>query len=159
MTWRTGSGRARAEESGVVRRWRNRDRRREPARTPQEPETDVIRLEGLTAFGRHGVFPFEREEGQEFAVDLALSVDIRRAAASDDLSDTVSYADVADEVVEILEGTPRNLLETVAEEIADAVLAHPGVVGAEVTIHKPQAPIAHRFSDVAVSVSRGVCRA
>ncbi|WP_406246941.1 dihydroneopterin aldolase [Microbacterium sp. M] len=116
---------------------------------------DEIFLAGLTAFGRHGVYEHERENGQEFTVDLRLSLDLSDAAASDDVADTVHYGELADKVVEIVEGEPVNLIETLAERIADVALADERVLFAMVTVHKPHAPIAHTFSDVSVTVRRG----
>ncbi|UYK41636.1 dihydroneopterin aldolase [Microbacterium terricola] len=111
-------------------------------------------LTGLRAFGRHGVFAHERENGQQFTVDLVLSVDAAPAASSDDVADTVHYGEVADAVAAIIEGEPVNLIETLATRIADAVLAFAGVRAVQVTVHKPQAPIAHEFADVAVTITR-----
>lgn len=115
---------------------------------------DRIELTGLTAFGRHGVFDFEREKGQDFTIDLRLSLSTRRAAESDDVADTVHYGELAEQVVAIVAGKPVNLIETLAHRIADAVLADERVRAVDVTVHKPQAPIAARFSDVSVTVRR-----
>jgi dihydroneopterin aldolase len=115
---------------------------------------DTITLTGLTVFGRHGVYPDERRDGQDFVVDLQLSVDTRPAAASDDVADTVHYGLLADEVAAIVGGEPVDLLETLAARIAGAVLEHERVRRVTVTVHKPQAPIAVTFSDVSVSITR-----
>lgn len=115
---------------------------------------DQIRLLGLRAFGHHGVFAHERAQGQEFAADVVLHLDVRSAAGSDDLAATVSYADVAEDVVALLAGEPVDLLETLAERIAAAVLARPAVQAVDVTVHKPQAPITVPFDDVQVHLRR-----
>jgi dihydroneopterin aldolase len=115
---------------------------------------DRIDLTGLTAFGRHGVFGFERENGQDFTIDLRLSLSTRRAAESDDVADTVHYGELAEQVVAIVAGEPVNLIETLAQRIADAVLADERVRAVDVTVHKPHAPIAAQFSDVSVTVHR-----
>ncbi|GAA1754082.1 dihydroneopterin aldolase [Luedemannella helvata] len=117
--------------------------------------SDVITLTGLTARGRHGVYEFEREQGQDFVVDVVLALDLAPAATSDDVADTVHYGELADRLVEIIEGDPVNLIETLAGRLADACLADPRVGTATVTVHKPQAPIAHAFTDVAVTLTRG----
>ncbi len=117
--------------------------------------SDQIRLTGLTARGRHGVYDFEREQGQDFVVDVVLALDLGPAAASDDVADTVHYGELADQLVEIITGEPVNLIETLAERLAGACLADPRVAAATVTVHKPQAPIAHAFADVAVTLTRG----
>jgi len=115
---------------------------------------DVITLRGLSADGRHGVYPFEREGGQSFTVDLSLWVDTRAAAAGDDLELTVDYGQIAQEVVAVLEGPSVYLLETLAQRVADAALSHPRVRAVEVTLHKPMAPLRQQFSDVALTVHR-----
>lgn len=124
--------------------------------------TDRIALTGLRVFGRHGVFDHERRDGQDFVVDVVLhvdSADITTAAATDDLTHTVDYGTLADRLAEVVAGEPVNLLETLAIRLADVCLASPLVLEAEVTVHKPQAPIAHQFSDVAVTVVRRASRA
>lgn len=116
--------------------------------------TDRITLTGLTVRGFHGVFPAERRDGQDFVVDADLELDLSRAAASDNLTDTVSYADLAQQLAAIVAGEPVNLLETLADRLADACLADVRVQAATVTVHKPQAPLAPTFSDVSVHVRR-----
>ena len=115
---------------------------------------DVITLTGLRAIGYHGVFDFERREGQEFAVDLVVGLDMRPAARSDDVADTVDYGSLASDVVAIITGEPLNLIEALAERIADAVLRHPLVQVVTVTVHKPSAPIPTEFGDVTVTLTR-----
>jgi dihydroneopterin aldolase len=100
------------------------------------------------------VFPHEREEGQTFVVDLTLGLDTRPAAADDDLAKTVHYGIVAEDVVALVEGEPVNLIETLAERIARACLAHEGVQEVEVAVHKPNAPITVPFDDVTVTITR-----
>lgn len=116
--------------------------------------TDRIVLTGLRAHGRHGVYDFERAQGQDFVVDVALELDLGPAARSDDVADTVHYGEVAERLVAIVTGEPVNLIETLAERLAAACLADPRVGSATVTVHKPQAPIPHEFADVAVTVTR-----
>jgi dihydroneopterin aldolase/2-amino-4-hydroxy-6-hydroxymethyldihydropteridine diphosphokinase len=116
--------------------------------------TDRISLHGVRARGFHGVLPDERVQGQDFVVDVLLDVDLSRAAASDDLAHTVSYAEVAADVVALVEGEPLDLIETLAHRVADAVLARPLVEAVEVTVHKPQAPVGVPFGDVAVTIRR-----
>ena len=113
--------------------------------------TDVIRLTGLRARGRHGVYDRERTEGQEFVVDVALEVDPPRA---DELAETVDYNDLAGRLVALVEGEPVNLIETLAGRLARECLADPRVHAVTVTVHKPHAPIPHPFSDVSVTVRR-----
>lgn len=115
---------------------------------------DEISLTGLTVFGYHGVFDHERRDGQEFTIDLKLGLPLAKPAASDDVTDTVHYGELADRVAAIVAGEPVNLIERLAERIADAVLEDERVQHATVTVHKPHAPIAQTFSDVAVTVNR-----
>lgn len=115
---------------------------------------DRIELRGLTIHGQHGVYDFERADGQDFVVDVILWIDLADAAASDDLADTYDYAVLAERAAEIIAGPPRNLIETVGSEIADFVMDDERVHAVEVVVHKPQAPIPQKFSDVAVVVRR-----
>ncbi len=115
---------------------------------------DRITLTGLRGFGYHGVFEHEKREGQEFVVDVEIALDTRPAAASDDVADTVHYGELAERVVAVIEGDPVDLVETLAQRIADAALAHPLVERVGVTVHKPSAPITVPFADVTVSIER-----
>jgi 7,8-dihydroneopterin aldolase/epimerase/oxygenase len=114
----------------------------------------AIRISGIRAFGYHGVLPEERAAGQEFVVDVKLTVDTTRAESSDDVLDTVHYGEVAQLIVEVVAGEPVNLIEVLAGRIADAVLKFDLVDQVEVTVHKPQAPIPVPFDDVSVTVAR-----
>ena len=112
---------------------------------------DVIRLAGIRGVGHHGVLDFERRDGQEFLVDVAY--DLPSAVAVDDLSATISYADVAQAVHDLIVGEPVDLIETLAERIASAVLAL-GSPRVSVTVHKPSAPIPVPFEDVSITIER-----
>lgn len=116
---------------------------------------DEITLTGLTVFGYHGVFDFERRQGQEFVIDLNLQLSLAEAAASDDVVDTVHYGELADRVAAIVSGEPVDLIETLAQRIADAALDDERVQTVEVTVHKPHAPIEQTFADVSVTIRRG----
>jgi dihydroneopterin aldolase / 2-amino-4-hydroxy-6-hydroxymethyldihydropteridine diphosphokinase len=116
--------------------------------------TDRIALRGLVARGRHGVLPEERREGQDFVVDAVLEVDLRGAAATDDLARTVHYGELARALADVVRGEPVELIETLAERLARVCVAAPRVEAAEVTVHKPAAPIPETFGDVAVTLRR-----
>ena len=121
--------------------------------------TDRISLIGLSARGHHGVLPFEREEGQLFTVDVILDLGQRGtavAAVTDSVTDAVDYSRVANGIVSIIEGEPVNLIESLADRIAERVLSFPRVVAAEVTVHKPEAPLDVAFEDVSVTIHRVV---
>lgn len=116
---------------------------------------DRIELTGLECFGHHGVFDFEKEQGQPFIVDVTCWMDFSAAGSSDDLSDTVDYGALALLVADIVEGPSRDLIETVATEVAQQIMDTFGVLHAvEVSIHKPKAPIPRTFHDVAVVARR-----
>ncbi len=117
---------------------------------------DRITLTGLTVRGRHGVFPEEREHGQDFVLDVTLWLDLTAAARADDLARTVHYGELAQLAAGIVGGPPRDLIETVGAEIADAVMRTYPVHAVEVTVHKPHAPIPLTFADVSVTIRRSV---
>lgn len=116
--------------------------------------TDRITLTGLRARGRHGVYDFERATGQEFVLDVELELDLSTAARSDRVEDTVHYGELADRLVAIVTGEPVNLIETLADRLVAECLADHRVAAATVTVHKPQAPIPHPFTDVSVTLTR-----
>lgn len=116
---------------------------------------DRIELKGLECFGHHGVFEEEKRDGQTFLVDVTCWMDFAEAAADDDLSMTVNYAELAELAHAVVTGPPRDLIETVSTEIADAILDRFDRLHAvEVTVHKPSAPIPLTFADVAVVARR-----
>jgi dihydroneopterin aldolase len=116
--------------------------------------SDRITLVGLRGRGRHGVYPRERAEGQTFVVDAVLELDTRAAAAGDDLTRTADYGSIAEKLVATIEGEPVNLIETLAARLAEACLADPAVAAAQITVHKPDAPITVPFDDVSVTIRR-----
>ena len=116
---------------------------------------DQITLTGLRASAFHGVFDHERRDGQVFVLDVAVSLDFAAAAASDDLELTIHYGELAEEIVGAVERDPVDLIETVAERVAQVALAHEAATLVEVTVHKPSAPITVPFTDVSVTIVRG----
>ena len=116
--------------------------------------TDELAVLGIECFGHHGVFEFEKREGQIFVVDLTLGVDTTPAAASDDLRDTVDYGSLVTSVKAAVETDPVDLIETLAQRIAGVCLLDNRVQWARVTVHKPDAPIDAKFSDVALTITR-----
>lgn len=118
---------------------------------------DRIELIGVEAFGHHGVFSHEKDAGQKFIVDMVVWTDFRAAAETDSLEDTINYVQLADIAVNAVEGRGaqgHDLIETLASTIADQIAELGGVYAVEVTVHKPQAPIAHPFADVRVVARR-----
>lgn len=115
---------------------------------------DRISLVGLRGYGYHGVLPAEREQGQEFVADAVLWLDTSAAAAADDLSRTVDYSALAGQLAEIISGEPVALIETLAQRLAMACLADSRVAHAEITVHKPGAPVGVPVRDVTVTIRR-----
>jgi dihydroneopterin aldolase len=115
---------------------------------------DRIDLRGITARGHHGVLAAERAEGQPFVVDVSLGLDLGPAARDDDLTRTVDYGVLAQQVHDAVAHDPVDLIETVALRVVDLCLAADSVRWASVTVHKPEAPIAVTFHDVAVTIER-----
>lgn len=109
---------------------------------------------GIACYGHHGVFAAERRDGQPFVVDLRLGLDTAAAAASDDLRDTVDYGSLVGAVQAAVERDPVDLLETLAQRIAEVCLLDTRVEWARVTVHKPEAPIEATFADVALTITR-----
>lgn len=116
---------------------------------------DTITLTGVHANGTHGVLAFEHERPQTFVVDVTLHLDLGQAGQSDDLEDTIDYGRVAKDIVSVIEGEHVDLIERLAQLIADRILADaPAVEVIDVTVHKPHAPIVVAFADVSVSITR-----
>jgi dihydroneopterin aldolase len=127
-------------------------------RSQPEPQaslaTGKLILSGLSAFGYHGNNPSERRLGQSFSADIEVMLDTQRAAASDRIVDTLSYPVVERIARQILEGKPANLLETVAERIATAILEQPRVV--QVTVRVTKRPPLPNLAAFTVEVTRPV---
>ena len=115
---------------------------------------DRIAVRGLRAHAHHGVYKREREQGQLFRVDAVLEVNTRPAAATDDLDLTVNYAEIAQQLHAVLSREPVDLLETLAQRLADVCLANPLVDAVEITVHKPEADLGVPFDDVTVAIRR-----
>ena len=116
---------------------------------------DQIFLRGMRFMACHGVLPHEREIPQPFEVDVELGLSLRAAGESDNLDDTMNYAKVYHTVSSIMDGAPKQLIEALAEEIADDLLRDfDSLRWVRVTVHKPAAPIEGMFSDVGVTILR-----
>ena len=123
--------------------------------TPAEDRpTDRLKLRGLRAVGHHGVLEAERRDGQEFVVDVELALDTRPAARTDDLAETVHYGDLAERLHRAIETDPVDLIETLAQRLADVCLEESPVLSVDVTVHKPHAPIRVAFDDVSLTIHR-----
>lgn len=115
---------------------------------------DRIRLQGIDVYAHHGVHPAERELGQRFVIDVDLWADCEAAVVSDDLSRALDYTEVHRLVRETAAGTRRQLIEAVAGRICRALLSTFDVERVEVTVHKPNPPIANFLGRASVTVSR-----
>ena len=115
---------------------------------------DKIIAKGLRFQACHGVLPQEKEEKQTFVIDLELFADLQKAGISDDLRDTISYDEVFHQVKYIVERQQFNLIERLAEQIADTLLDLFPILGVEVTVYKPEAPVNGNFNYFAVDISR-----
>ncbi len=116
---------------------------------------DKISIKGLKLFAYHGVNPEEKENGQNFVIDLDYYVNINKACQMDSLDDTVSYAKVVKTIRRVFTAEKYDLIERVSQVIADAVLDEfEDIFKVEVTLKKPEAPISADFDYVAVSITR-----
>jgi dihydroneopterin aldolase len=117
-----------------------------------------ISIKGLRVFAHHGVFDFERQNGQDFYIDATVWVGSPKATLTDNLGDTVHYGDLAKVIVENVKNNPVDLLETLAQRLLDLIMNYGGgslsgmITKAKVTVHKPNAPIPYDFEDVSVTV-------
>ena len=127
-------------------------KRSSPAQPTPDLPTGRLILSGLTAFGYHGNKPAERKLGQTFTADLEVTIDTRKAAATDRIEDTISYPLLEKTARQILEGEPANLLETVAERIATAILKHREVI--QVTVRVSKRPPLPNLNGFTVEITR-----
>lgn len=116
---------------------------------------DCITITGVRAIGHHGVFDFEKRDGQEFIADVILFLDLQPASKSDALEDTVDYSGISTLIKSEIEGEAVDLIERLAGRIADRVKSEYSTVSlVAVTVHKPHAPVKEEFTDISVTVTR-----
>jgi len=117
--------------------------------------SDQIRVTGIKAFGYHGVLPHEATDGQEFTVDLLVTLDLRAASLSDDLQDTINYSDLAQIAHDNIVGDRVQLIERLAGRIGEEISsAYSQITSVSVTVHKPHAPVAVNFEDISVTITK-----
>ncbi len=117
--------------------------------------SDQIRVNGIKALGYHGVLPHEAIEGQEFSVDLLVTLDLRAASLSDDLTETINYADLAQIAYDNIVGERVQLIERLAGRIAEEISStYSQITSVSVTVHKPDAPVDVNFEDISVTITR-----
>jgi dihydroneopterin aldolase len=115
---------------------------------------DRILISGLREMGVHGVLAEEQERAQPFGVDLELLVDLAPAGASDQLADTVDYGALCEAVSKIVATEHYQLLERLAERIAEVCRADPRVAGVVVEVRKLEPPVRVRLDHVGVRIER-----
>jgi dihydroneopterin aldolase len=116
--------------------------------------SDFIEIKGISGFGYHGLFDHERENGQSFSVDVKLELENKRASKSDDIEDAVDYSKVIKRVHGFIAGEPVNLIERLAQLIADDLLDSFSLKSVEVVVHKANAPVGLPVRDIAVRMKR-----
>ena len=117
--------------------------------------SDKISIKGIKGFGYHGVFDFEKRDGQDFYVDLDIDIDLTEASNSDLLSDSVDYSLLTAIAKEAIEKLQFDLIERLAGFIADTIRENfPIVISIAVTVHKPSAPVNESVTDIAVTITR-----
>ena len=119
-----------------------------------EQGTDLVEIRGLKLKGRHGVTDEERSAEQPFVINLAARLDARQAAMLDDLSSTLDYEEAVQIVAKIVTGESYQLIETLADRIARALLVNPRVLDVWVRVAKTHAPLSEDVEEVAIEVSR-----
>lgn len=115
---------------------------------------DQIAITGIRGFGYHGLFDSEKKSGQEFIVDIRIEADLSEACQSDQIESTIDYGKVAMRVKELIETGSFNLIERLAEVIAESVKQEFQAKAVEVTVHKPSAPVDLQFEDISVTIKR-----
>lgn len=116
---------------------------------------DKIIIKDLKLYAYHGVNPEEKVEGQNFIIDIICKIDLKKPCQTDDVNDTVSYAQVIKLVKKVFTAEKYDLLEKVAQVVADAILdSFEQIKKVEITLKKPEAPIKAEFGYVAVEIER-----
>ena len=118
---------------------------------------DTIFLKGMRFYGYHGALSAENEIGQIFKVDVTLKVDLSEAGRTDNVIDTVHYGEVFEEVKSIMEGKAVNLLEHLAERIANRINSqYNRVMETKVRITKENPPIPGHYDGVGIEIVRRI---
>ena len=115
---------------------------------------DCIRIINLKIPGRHGVYEFEKEKDGLFELDVELFLDLKSAGKSDDLAKTVNYGEAVGIITNVFNSKARNLIESVAEDIARELLSKYTISKVMIRIRKPHAPISANFDTVEVELER-----
>ncbi len=113
---------------------------------------DRIRLSGVRIEAAHGVYPEEKQNPQPFIIDVEAR--LGRRVSDDDLATTVDYSQLASQIAAVATAGSVDLIETLAERVAEVCLGHPLVEEVEVSVHKPQAPLPVPVDNISVTITR-----
>jgi dihydroneopterin aldolase len=117
--------------------------------------SDKISIKSIKGFGYHGVFDFEKRDGQDFYVDLDIEADLTAASLTDNLADSIDYSLLTAIAKEAIEKLQFDLIERLAGFIADTIKDNfPSIQKIAVTVHKPSAPVQESVTDIAVTIVR-----
>lgn len=115
---------------------------------------DQIKIENLKVFAFHGVYSSEKDKGQNFYVNATLYTDFKEVG--DEIEKSTDYGEVCNIIKETMTFRNYDLIETVAEKVANAILVNfPRIDSVDVEIRKPQAPVPMEFDSISVKVTRG----
>jgi dihydroneopterin aldolase len=109
--------------------------------------SDLIKVTGIWGFGYHGVFEHEAKNGQDFFVDLEISLDLTKSSKSDDLKDTIVVEEITGERVELIERLAGRIADRIKGQFAE-------IEKIAVTVHKPKAPVSAQVADISVTITR-----
>ena len=124
-------------------------------RNAEDFHMDEIRIDNLKVYAYHGVYDSEKEKGQNFYVNAVLHTDFSKAAENDDIELATDYAAVCQTIKEVMTVKKYDLIETVAERVAEQILiSFERINAVDVEIRKPQAPVPMEFESISVKVSR-----
>lgn len=116
---------------------------------------DKIYLKDIEIFANHGVFQEEKTLGQKFILSLELSLDIKEAATTGDLTKSVHYGELCHQVIQVFQEKSLDLIESVVNKVANFILDNYSMVnGVKVLLKKPWAPIGRHLDYAAVEISR-----
>jgi dihydroneopterin aldolase len=116
--------------------------------------SDLLELRGLRVTGVHGALPEEQTRAQPFEVDLDVALDMSAAGRTDDLGDTLDYGAVVEMVAKVVSGERFQLLERLAERIAEVVLADPRATAVTVAVRKLRPPVPVDLATAGVRITR-----
>lgn len=116
---------------------------------------DKIHVNQMEFWGYHGLFPEENKLGQRFYVDAQLELDLKPAAESDDMNQSINYAMIYETTKKVVEGKAYNLVESVAEQISSELLNQFDILQAcRIKMYKPDPPIPGHYQSVAIEIYR-----